>query len=248
VGPFTLFRARGPWDYYARPRLGLATPIAADDVTRLRSRQLELSLPETIEWVLETTPSLAEAARADGLEVVEHPLMVLERGSFAPVVPPAGIAVRMLSYDDPEFVRGHAVAAVGFGMPGTAAGSEGGAERDSRAALTPAAMAEFQRRRARDGWSVSAAAFDDGGPVCIGTHQPVGAVTEVVGVATLPRMRRRGIGAAVTSVLVEDAFARGVETVFLSAGSDDVARVYARLGFRRIGTADAAEPGGSART
>lgn len=32
------------------------------------------------------------------------------------------------------------------------------------------------------------------------------------------------------------------ELVFLSAGDDDVARVYARLGFRRIGTALIAEP------
>ena len=50
-------------------------------------------------------------------------------------------------------------------------------------------------------------------------------------------MRRQGLGGAVTGALVEDALARGVETVFLSAGSDAIARVYARLGFRRVGTA-----------
>lgn len=245
VGPFTLFRSRGPWQYYARPRLGVAGPITAHDVSFLRSRQRELGLPETIEWVVETSPSVADAASEAGLEVVEYPLMVLDRSAFVAVAPPAGIAVRLLPYDDPDFARAHSVAAVGFGVPGTAAGREGGAERDAKAALTPTARAEFQQRRARDGWSVSAAAFDDDGPVSMGTHQPVGAVTEVVGVATLPAVRRRGIGAAVTSVLVEDAFGRRVDTVFLSAGSDDVARVYARLGFRRIGSAGAAEPPGS---
>jgi predicted GNAT family acetyltransferase len=56
-------------------------------------------------------------------------------------------------------------------------------------------------------------------------------------VATLPAMRRRGLGAAVTGALVADALAHGAQIVFLSAGSEDVARVYARLGFRRIGTA-----------
>ena len=76
-----------------------------------------------------------------------------------------------------------------------------------------------------------------GGPVAAGTHQPVGDVTEIVGVATLPAVRRQGLGGAVTGALVEDALAHGVETVFLSAGSEDIARVYARLGFRRIGTA-----------
>jgi predicted GNAT family acetyltransferase len=67
-------------------------------------------------------------------------------------------------------------------------------------------------------------------------HQPVGDVTEVVGVATLPAFRRRGLGAAVTGLLVADARARGVETVFLTAGDEEIARVYARLGFVRIGT------------
>jgi predicted GNAT family acetyltransferase len=33
-----------------------------------------------------------------------------------------------------------------------------------------------------------------------------------------------------------------VETVFLSASDDAVARVYARIGFREIGTAMIAEP------
>ena len=33
----------------------------------------------------------------------------------------------------------------------------------------------------------------------------------------------------------------GAEVVFLSAGSDDVARLYSRLGFTRVGTAGLAE-------
>ena len=32
------------------------------------------------------------------------------------------------------------------------------------------------------------------------------------------------------------AAAAGVETVFLSAGDEDVARVYERVGFRRVGS------------
>ena len=34
----------------------------------------------------------------------------------------------------------------------------------------------------------------------------------------------------------------GAEIVFLSAGNDEVARVYARLGFERVGTAGLASP------
>ena len=39
-----------------------------------------------------------------------------------------------------------------------------------------------------------------------------------------------------------DARSRSVETVFLSAADDDVARIYARLGFRHIAAALIAEP------
>jgi predicted GNAT family acetyltransferase len=70
----------------------------------------------------------------------------------------------------------------------------------------------------------------------------VGAVTEITGVATLPSARRRGLGALVTGRLVQDARERGAELIFLSAGSEDIARVYARLGFERVGTACIAEP------
>ena len=62
-------------------------------------------------------------------------------------------------------------------------------------------------------------------------------MTEIVGVATLPSARRRGLGAAVTAALVDDARRGGADIVFLSAGSDDIARVYGRLGFERVGTA-----------
>jgi predicted GNAT family acetyltransferase len=62
-------------------------------------------------------------------------------------------------------------------------------------------------------------------------------------VGTLPSARRQGLGAAVTAELAILALADGIRTVFLSASDDAVARVYAGLGFRRIGTAMITEPG-----
>jgi predicted GNAT family acetyltransferase len=87
------------------------------------------------------------------------------------------------------------------------------------------------------GLTVAAAARVSGVLAAVGWHQPLDGASEIVGVATLPAFRRRGLGAAVTGTLVADALERGVETVFLSADDDDVARVYARVGFRRVGTA-----------
>ena len=178
------------------------------------------------------SPGLLDLVRATGLEVTEHPLMVLEDA-----VPAAadGVELRLVTPDDDLALLG-AVLEVGFSNPGTARGEDGVAEVKRRAAASRTESSEFRRERVRRGLTVWAAAWVDGIPVAGGMHQPVGEVTEVVGVATLPAFRRRGLGAAVTALLVEDARARGVERVFLTAGDDEIARVYGRLGFVRVGT------------
>ncbi|HKG52226.1 MAG TPA: GNAT family N-acetyltransferase [Actinomycetales bacterium] len=80
------------------------------------------------------------------------------------------------------------------------------------------------------------------GPLAAGGYQRAVDVAEIVGVATLPAARRRGLGGAVAGALARAALEAGVTTVFLSAQDDTVARVYERVGFRRVGTAGIAEP------
>jgi predicted GNAT family acetyltransferase len=100
---------------------------------------------------------------------------------------------------------------------------------------------EFERQRLLAGATVMAAAFENGLPVSVGSHNPVGKVSEIVGVGTLPAFRRRGLAAAVVRLLIEDALRRGVRTIFLTADDAAVARLYAGLGFREIATACVAE-------
>jgi len=45
----------------------------------------------------------------------------------------------------------------------------------------------------------------------------------------------------VAALLVKNAFESGVETVLLSAEDENVARVYQRIGFHRVGHTCAAE-------
>ena len=90
-----------------------------------------------------------------------------------------------------------------------------------------------------------AVAFGPEGPLAAGSCQPLGSVAEITGVGVLPSARRMGLGGAVTAALAGAALRRGVQTVFLAASDDDVARIYTRLGFRRIGTAMIAEPDGA---
>jgi hypothetical protein len=86
VGPFTLFVKTAPdgFDYYARPRLGLTGDITASDVDAVRARQRQLGVPENLEWVHDTSPSLLDAARSSGLAVQEAPLLVLGAPAAVP--------------------------------------------------------------------------------------------------------------------------------------------------------------------
>jgi ribosomal protein S18 acetylase RimI-like enzyme len=240
VGPFTLFRSTTIWPYYARPVPGAGVTITAADVEQVRARCAELDLPLSFEWVVETCPSLGPAAAEAGLEVHEYPLLVLERDGFTPTT--TSLDCRILTASPDVLRQARAVANAGFGTPGTAIGDGGPEARDLGAAeLTDDKVAALVER-AEAGVSITAGVYSDQGILATGVHQPVGNTTEIVGVATLPAMRRQGLAAAVTSRLVEHAFANGVDLVLLSAESDAVAAVYERVGFHRIGHAGAAEP------
>jgi GNAT superfamily N-acetyltransferase len=236
-GPLRLFVSQGvPWPYYARPAGG---DISSDDVRAVRSRQWELGVPEAFEWIVDLAPTLGPAARAAGLQVEELPLMVLQTPLEAPAV---AADLRRLEPDDPALAASRAVADIAFGAPGTDRGEAGPRERDAAAGNFPEGRMATVRERMAAGLTVTVVAEDEDGIEAVGSHQPVGDVTEVVGVATLPSARRRGLGAAVTAALVADARRGGAEIVFLSAGSEDIARVYGRLGFERAGTAGIAQP------
>ncbi|MFE7564454.1 GNAT family N-acetyltransferase [Kitasatospora sp. NPDC057500] len=243
-GPLSLFVREGAgWPYYARPALGHEGPAAtAGDVRRVLERQRELGLPEAFEWVAEHDPLLRAAVEEAGLAVHEHPLLVLGPRQEAPAAPGAA-AVRVLAADDPSLAHALAVPHLAFDEPGTGTGSAGATELAARArVLATDGSAQRVAERIASGHTVLAAAFEDGTPLCAGQHNPVGPVTEVAGVGTLPSARRRGLGLAVTAALVAHARAHGVRTVFLSAADEDVARIYRRAGFRPFATALIAEP------
>src|SRR5579875_966056 len=242
-GPLVLFVPTGPgWPYYARPLRGAAGGVTAEDIRAVRARQRELLIPESFEWIDEAAPEMTAAAPGAGLAVRAHPLMVL--GTLTPpAVTEPGISVRIVSPDEPDLDRVWAVPAVAFEHPGTATGLAGAIERDKLATGHDEATMDLLRERLRSGQSVLAAAVDADGPLGAGSCQAVASVAEITGVGVLPSARRMGLGGAVTATLAADAQRRGVQTVFLAASDDDVARVYRRLGFRRVGTAMIAEPG-----
>jgi GNAT superfamily N-acetyltransferase len=254
IGGLVLFVREGEgWPYYARPRVGAPTPSAAD-ITAVRRRQRDLGVPEAFEWVHETTPDLLAVARSAGLEVVLAPLMVLETAALVPDLPLPGAGIRFL---DPaaetfagDFAAVRAVGRLGFAAPAGASlpvgalDTEPAGPRDRDAAPAPAPdEVETQRQRHLSGlFAAAVAESPEDGILSAGFVQRVGDVAEVVGVATLPVARGRGYASQLTAALARHALQNGANLVFLSAGDDDVARLYSKVGFRRVGTACIAEP------
>ena len=260
IGPFTLFVAESGWPYYARPRLrwsrkaqppaegaqppeeGARPPVAAtvDDVREVLSRQRQLGVPQALEWVDETTPGLVDVVRSAGAIVERCPLLRLDGDP----VGTAGTA-RMLNPDNrTDIAATQAAIAVSFENGGTATGAAGLEARDEHVrsgGLDKLDHLEPLRERLAEGKVRMAAVCSPdaphAGPVGGGSYIPVRRVAEIVGVGVLPAFRRRGLVGHLTYVLAQDALERGVTTVFCSAQSDDVARVYEAVGFRRVGTA-----------
>ena len=227
VGPFTLFvRVGEGWPFYARPRRGARSAITVDAVERLLERQRQLGVPRTLEWVHETTPSLAAAAEQAGLAVSRHQLLVLPATERPAPQPPTGVAVRLVPRDDP------AAPAVRAAVDAAFRGVDDPLDAKDLPVGDPAMRL--------------AGAFEADEPVGGGTHSPRARVTELTGIAVLPRARRRGVAAALTGALVEDAREEGCDLVFLSAADASVAAIYSGLGFVEVATACVADEVGAA--
>ena len=271
LGGLVLFVREGEgWPYYARPRIGADTPSAAD-ITAVRRRQRELGVPEAFEWVHETTPDLLAVARSAGLDVLLAPLLVLDPAALVPDLPVTGATIRLL---DPragtyaqELAISRTVAQLAFGAPPGAtpleeastqvenaapAGSTliteaaGPAERDAALIeLGDDLVATFRQRELDGSYHTAVAVSPADGILATGVAMRSGDVAEIAGVATLPSARGRGYASQLTATLARQSLHDGVHLIFLSAGDDDVARLYTKVGFRRVGTACIAEPAAS---
>jgi predicted N-acetyltransferase YhbS len=226
------------WPYPARPRLG-AGAVTADDVRAAVALQDGAGVPAALEWVPERSPETAAAARAAGLTVEELPLLVA--ADPVDLLLPIGVRLYLVGADDPELARYQSVATTAFAHPGPRA-EVGNVPLDT----SPEARARTAvlRERIAAGRTVMMVAVENGAPVAVGSHQPVdlddAQVSEIVAVATLPRLRGRGVGAGMASALAAHA-RETADMVFLAAGDDDVARIYERVGFARLATAAVAE-------
>jgi GNAT superfamily N-acetyltransferase len=248
VGPLEVPIGPPEWPHPARPRPGQEGEVTVEHVRAAVELQERCGLPAALEWLGDRCRDLAGVARSAGLLVDDLPLLVADIP--VEVLLPPGVRLYLVGADDPRLGLYQRLAELAFTTPGAALAAPAGADQgrpdvaigDPGPADVPAT--EVLRERVATGRTVMMVAVEDGQPVAVGSHQPVevdGAViSEVVGVATLPRFRGRGLGAGLTSALVEHA-RQTADLVFLSAGDDDVARVYERAGLARVGTTCVAE-------
>lgn len=231
IGSLTLFVGTGPWSYYARPRLG-ATEVDPRDVERACARMRDLNVPLAFEWVSETSHSMRAAAVRSGLSVVDGPLLAV--ADPVDVMLPGGVRLYLVGADEPRLGDYLHLAARAFSETDNIDGLGRPVPDPSEAAVT------HLRARIADGRTVLMAAMSGERLLAVGSHHPVvvgeEVISEIVGVGTLADYRGRGLGAAITAALVADA-RQECSLVFLSAGDDDSARVYERVGFAQMGTA-----------
>jgi ribosomal protein S18 acetylase RimI-like enzyme len=213
LGPFTAyFHPTDPLKYlnYAIP--ADAAEPEGDEIERLREAFRERERLPRLEWIEEAAPGVAAALeRAGMLEELRTPLMALHPEELTE--PDAGDAtVGTVGQDDLRALSN--IQRVAFGGDPLPADAEPQAPRGG------AVLARI------DGEAVSVAAWT---PVLDG-H------SEIVGVATEERWRRRGLAGLVTAAAARAAFEAGASTCVLSPGDETAQRVYARAGFRRVAT------------
>ena len=169
-----------------------------------------------LEWIEEIAPDPAGVLAECGFEQeLRTPLMACERSSLVEPPTPAGATVAPLADRDLD-ARDNLVRAA-FGEPPRAAGTPA---RDPRARGCGIAVAHV-----------------GGELAAVATHSPViQGVSEIMGVATAERFRRRGLGATVTAAASRAAFDAGAELCVLTPGHEAAQPIYAAAGFTAIAT------------
>ncbi|MFE7357748.1 GNAT family N-acetyltransferase [Streptomyces sp. NPDC057543] len=220
VGPFTV-RYNPDWSIkyanYAIPDRD-AEPTAEDlDVLIAAFRERD-RLPR-LEYLPGWAPAVEPALLAAGFTVENRaPILACAPGDLLSPKPVDSLVIAE-PVTDAEFDAAALVQHHGYGGTGEPEGGEAA-----------------WLRAAAGGGGVAALATVDGVPAGAGGCSiPVDGLSELAGLAVVEAFRRRGIGAALCAHLTATAFERGCRVVWLEPGDADVERIYAGIGYRRVG-------------
>lgn len=223
IGPFlATFTTHNdnPYLNYAIPDDN-ATPSPADVAALIAAYERRSRKPR-LEYISNLAPAVEGALLEAGFEVEGRtPLMVCAPGSEQSVPTPPGIKLVVPATDDE--IRGIMMAQnEAYGETLNTPGDE--AIASFRANLAEGMIAVLAR--------IEATGEPAGGGVGTIPHD---GITEIAGIGVRETYRRRGIAAALTTRLLQEAFKAGVTLPFLMAAAEAEERIYARAGFTTIG-------------
>ncbi len=209
---------------YAMPVTPIEPALLSAAVERLRVLFASRARKVRIEFVEELWPGLAETLQQAGLHLQAcEPLMACASSEFVPAE--AGdVNVRRLSAADSD-------ADLATYLHIADERPADGSRPVGREAI------EVLRETLRIGEETSVIGTIDGRPAAVGRWiAQADGLGEIVGIVTLPEFRRRGAAASIVSALLRGVFASGRDTAWLNADNEQARSVYAKLGFRSIGS------------
>lgn len=221
VGPFVATfteHSDNPYLNYALPDDG-AQPSMEEVAALIRAFEARNRRPR-LEYIAALAPEVEPALLAAGFVVEGRlPLMTCVPSQGGPLPPPPGIEL-LVPQTDQELLDMVAAQNEAYGdqPPGP----------DVVPRLRASSAAGQINLLARDSTSGEPA----GGGICTVSHD---GLTEVGAIGVREPYRRRGIAAAMTARLLDEAQQAGVTLAFLMAEGEPEARIYARAGFTLIG-------------
>ncbi|TMR24291.1 GNAT family N-acetyltransferase [Nonomuraea turkmeniaca] len=192
----------------------------ADEIAALVAAFRERARTPRLEYVPQAAPKVEDALLAAGFTPEgRYPLLVCPPDEVVDAPGDAAVQVALVA-DDPGLWGVARVMNEAFEAPEAT-------EHDVA-----------RLRRVLDRGGLVAAATDTATGDVVGGGQiggPHRGVAEVAGIAVRVSHRRRGIAGAVTALLTRAGAGAGITTPFLTPGDDRAARVYTRVGYRKVG-------------
>lgn len=206
----------------------VAVPSAAEppdwlpSVEALLALRREHGLVPRLEFMAELHPALAPTLEGHGfVRASADPVMAADLRSPLAATPASPDEYRRLDADDNALLGAFVEAqAHAFGLP----------------RVTGRAFLERLEETIGRGASLGAALLRGGAPVAGAVLQlSASGWAELAGVFTVPSLRRQGLALSVCARLLGEAAEAGVTHAWLSS-AEGAERLYALLGFRRVGT------------
>ncbi|MEW2590419.1 GNAT family N-acetyltransferase [Micromonospora aurantiaca] len=218
VGPFVIGldpTTASPYVNYATPRPGAA--VTAADVAALVAAFHAADRKPRLEYVTSCVPDLEALLTTAGFTVeARHTYLVCAPDTLAS--PPVPDHLRLCEPGtDSQRAALISVQNEAFGDDPVASEAD---------------VARLRRQQDAGGVVVTAVTEDGDCAGGGGAAAPVGAVSEVAGIAVRASYRRRGLASAITADVTRRLFGAGAEVAWLEAGGEDSWRVYDRVGYR----------------